>query len=227
MAGWGGGWSGESCCGRGWDAGGGCRHSKTEYVLAVCVASARLLCCRGYGGYGEIGNGLNTNVNSPDWVVGGHTFSAITAGTYHACGIRISDSAAVCWGDYQGTSNYATYTPTVITGGYAFSQITGGYYTTLGLLTNVGRARHLPAIARVAKCFLLVAPHRLPAADWLASDCPNMRFSLGIGSAISTYVNTPVLVAGGYTWSSLVDSHISEHSCAVNSNSTLMCWGAK
>jgi alpha-tubulin suppressor-like RCC1 family protein len=54
--------------------------------------------CWGYGGDGEIGDGLSTNRAIPTAVTGGLSFTRVSAGGAHSCG-ETPGKRAYCWGD--------------------------------------------------------------------------------------------------------------------------------
>jgi len=58
--------------------------------------------CWGWNGSGELGDGTTTNRLVPTVVAGGLTFTAVSAGFGHTCGVTPS-GAAYCWGgNYAG-----------------------------------------------------------------------------------------------------------------------------
>lgn len=50
---------------------------------------------------GELGTGGTPGSTvyelAPKLVLGGHTYSSISAGRYHTCAVRATDSALLCW----------------------------------------------------------------------------------------------------------------------------------
>lgn len=52
----------------------------------------------GLGGNGELGNGNDGNSNVPVQVLGNHTFTSISAGWNHICGVD-SEGRGWCWGE--------------------------------------------------------------------------------------------------------------------------------
>jgi alpha-tubulin suppressor-like RCC1 family protein len=92
--------------------------------------------CWGTESNGRLGNGSTAGTQpSPVAVSGGHTFTQISAGVFHSCGI--AGGAGLCWGpDGQGQlGNGATTgnqsTPQAVEGGITFAQlVAGGEYTT-------------------------------------------------------------------------------------------------
>ena len=53
--------------------------------------------CWGYNGQGQLGNGTNTDSNTPVAVSGITGAAAIVAGSYHSCAL-LADTTVKCWG---------------------------------------------------------------------------------------------------------------------------------
>jgi len=56
--------------------------------------------CWGVNNSGQLGDGSITNSSTPVAVSGGLTFSTLTAGAGHTCGLT-STKTTYCWGDNQ------------------------------------------------------------------------------------------------------------------------------
>ena len=74
--------------------------------LVVLRASLCQLCHTGYNGKGQVGNGITVSpVTTPMAVVGSVTsWSAISAGGFHTCGLAATDGSAYCWGEALGSA---------------------------------------------------------------------------------------------------------------------------
>jgi alpha-tubulin suppressor-like RCC1 family protein len=88
-----------------------------------------------------LGDGTTTSRSSPVVVLGGLTFSAVSAGEYHSCGVT-TGGAAYCWGDNQygqlgdGTLINRT-SPVPVVGALRFATVsTGNRYHTCGETTG-------------------------------------------------------------------------------------------
>lgn len=92
--------------------------------------------CWGDNTDGQVGDGgTGGQVSAPTAVVGGITFSTITAGTTHSCGLTASGQA-YCWGDNTygqlGDGNAATGSPSPapVGGSHVFVAISAGEHHT-------------------------------------------------------------------------------------------------
>lgn len=87
------------------------RRVQTTLRFSALAAGANHTCaigetgsassCWGSGEFGQLGNGSVTNSSTPTAIGGGLSWTAITAGDNHTCGIA-SSGLAYCWG--QGSS---------------------------------------------------------------------------------------------------------------------------
>src|SRR5258708_4752059 len=94
--------------------------------------------CWGGNFFGELGDGTTTNRSTPTLVLGGVSFVAVSAGSFHTCGVTPA-GAAYCWGRNSfgelgdGTTiNQLTPVP-VLAGGRFFTAVSAGYSYTCGL----------------------------------------------------------------------------------------------
>jgi alpha-tubulin suppressor-like RCC1 family protein len=147
-------------------------------------------------------------------VTGGHTFSAISTGLLHTCGLT-TGAAVYCWGYGQdgelgdGTTGGSS-SPVAVAGGLTFTALSASGFHTCGITTN-----------GTAYC-------------WGA----NAFGQLGDGSTTSSSV--PVAVAGGLTFSALASGANGlglatgrsntapagdEYTCGVTTAQAAYCWG--
>ena len=160
--------------------------------------------CWGSNFEGQLGIGrLTTNPEGsrvafePLPVTGGLTFTAVSAGNWHSCGLTTS-GAAFCWGsNFYGQlgdgSTSSTLSPQAVSGGLTFSAVAAGYSHTCGLTTG--------------------------GAVYCWGD--NAYGQLGNGTTSGSSV--PMAVAGGNTYSSVAAGIY--FTCAIGSGGTADCWG--
>lgn len=157
--------------------------------------------CWGEDTSGRLGNGGGGNTTTPGLVTttGVLTWSSLTTGLEHSCGIK-TDGTAWCWGEggsgRLGTGNSTDQqTPTAVTttGVLTWKKIVAGNYHNCGIKTD--------------------------DTLWCWGD--NYRGSLGDGT--TTTRNTPVQVSGGGTWVDVAAGAFS--SCGIKTDGTAWCWG--
>lgn len=79
--------------------------------------------------YGQLGNGGDDSQRAPVAVLGGHTFSSISAGAYHTCAID-KDGALWCWGyRWSNGQDDSTSVPEKVGGGHTWKAVTAGFST--------------------------------------------------------------------------------------------------
>jgi len=154
--------------------------------------------CWGHNGSGQVGMGTFVQGGrAPLLVTGGHTFTAVDAGSSHSCGVT-SGGVAYCWGNNQsgqlGDGSTMRRAAPVAVSGLALASITAGTDHTCGLTT-----------AGAAYCW-----------------GNNQAGALGNGS--TTLSPTPVAVVGGLTFASL--SAGSGQTCGSTTDGVEYCWGS-
>src|SRR3989339_384805 len=120
------------------------------YTCGIRANDSRVLCW-GDSAYGQLGDGqITTDRTSPYLTTDSSAYSRISAGGYHTCGIRQSDSRVLCWG--FGTNGALgdgsvgnNLEPTVTTDISSYLSVSAGgdsvrtYGHTCGIRTNDSR----------------------------------------------------------------------------------------
>ena len=124
---------------------------------------------------GQLGDGTPQNSSVPVAVYGGLTFTSISAGWYHTCGLT-SGGQAYCWGaSGLGVGDTAArFVPAATSGGLAFNKISAGGNHTCAL-TSAGQAY-----------------------------CWGANYAGQIGDSTTFSRLTPMPVSGGRTFQSIV-----------------------
>ena len=163
--------------------------------------------CWGYNGYGQLGtadlNTTNANVPTQVHAAGTYTWTSITAGAYHTCGISSNGgNIARCWGyNFGGSvgdnSTTTRYIPTAVAGNLTnWTRITAGNFFTCGSTTAF------------TQCWGENGSGQLGNDDPMASSL------------------TPVLVVGNLAFTSLDAG--ANHVCGktgTGATSVMYCWG--
>ena len=81
------------------------------WVFSCGVRTDGVGMCWGWNASGQLGRGtFHSIIPTPGLVVGGHTFQAIGAGFFHACGVT-TDGDTFCWGrNLEGELGDGTFT---------------------------------------------------------------------------------------------------------------------
>jgi alpha-tubulin suppressor-like RCC1 family protein len=178
------------------------------------LMSAGAIYCWGFNGYGQLGNGPGGSRDAcaehwgsvrgpcsttPVAVVGGLSFSALAAGTYHTCARTSAEAAVYCWGlnsNGQLGDGQNWWAPAPVVGDLSFSALGASYDHTCGL-TSSG----------AAYCW-----------------GNNNAGQLGDGSTATRA--TPVAVVGGHDFIAVVADGIhGGHTCALTRAGAAYCWG--
>ena len=179
-------------------------HLSAGGVFTCGIDTTGKAWCWGHDSYGELGDGDDNEQPeyAPVAVDTTLTFTDLTAGTNHICGIDSTDKAW-CWG-YDGsealgngTGTDDKYSPVAVTGALEFTHLTAGGHHTCGIDTT-GKAW----------CW---------GADWSGQ--------VGNGNVAQQSTEpVPVAVASDRIFSHLTAGFF--HTCGIDTTGTSWCWGA-
>jgi len=170
--------------------------SGANHTCALTAAGAAH--CWGNNGNGQLGNNSTTGSATPVAVSGGLTFTSLAAGLAHTCGL--AGTTLYCWG-YDGNGQLGDdatlaqkLVPTAVAGVLSWAAVSAGYLHTCGRTTSGD-----------AYCW------GYDALGQLGND------------AAFVQQPTPVLVAGGLTWTAVHAGGF--HTCGVTNANAGRCWG--
>ncbi|MBN2161226.1 MAG: hypothetical protein JW807_17695 [Spirochaetes bacterium] len=206
--------------------------------------------CWGRNTYGELGNGTSSDFqNTPTPVSGGHSFSAITTGYYHTCGITDTGDA-YCWGynNYGQAGNAAAseqeLVPVLVSGGHKFQTVEADGYTTCGLTQSgefycwginawgqfgIGSCNYINSTPVPAATGIQVSSFGVAGINVCVLDGNNEAYCAGEGSfggngnGSFEDSSTMVPVSGGHIFRSLSSNYTS--SCGIDMDNNAWCWG--
>ncbi|HWO17207.1 MAG TPA: hypothetical protein VNO30_00465 [Kofleriaceae bacterium] len=179
-------------------------NNAADLDLACIVASGEVRCW-GDNRYAQLGQGAAAQSARPVEIIGGHTWSALAAGTSHVCGI--AGDQVLCWG--STTSGQAS-----------------------GVLAGTSNA---PCGAFDGQACDVLAPTALPAVTAPRQLALGFAHSCALGDALTCWGDdgagqlgapslppSPALVPGA--WSALLAPR-GNTQCATQSDQTF-CWGS-
>jgi alpha-tubulin suppressor-like RCC1 family protein len=204
---------------------------------------------------GQLGDGTTSGRLVPTPVVGGLSFTAVSTGMWHTCGITTS-GAAHCWGFNNGgqlgdgtTTNRLV--PTPVAGARAFSSISaagstcgvttsgeaycwggnsngvlGDGTTTERLLPTPVAGSHRFTDVRIAEMHTCGVTTGAAALCWGRNEWGQLGDGTG-GTGIARQVPTPVV--GGHAFAAVSTGgsiFTGAHTCGVTRGGLAYCWGA-
>ena len=157
--------------------------------------------CWGSNNNGQLGNGPQSSSSVPVRIAGDLQFNEVAAGVFHTCAIDQS-ALAWCWGNNStgqlgSGDNVSTQLPVQVSGGIQFKHLSSGRSHTCGLTGRPG-----------------------------AAYCWGNNSAGALGDGTQTSTTSPVPVAGGSGWLQIsAGRDLNGHTCGVDSNLQVWCWG--
>ncbi len=213
-----------------------------QHTCAVKIdGEARGLWCWGSNAYGQAGQPPGPNVTTPTLIAGPWVFDSVLAGAAGTCARQVGGEV-LCWGKNQrgelGARTGAPVAASSLGGAVAFA--VGGAHTCLLAEDGTLACRGDNAYGQLG--IGVPGSTRVPAQvgmdiDWsgvsagvfhtcarrgAALYCWGEGLSQQIGVGLDS--TTPVPVGVGGTWTSLAAG--GSHTCALQSDDSLWCWGS-
>jgi alpha-tubulin suppressor-like RCC1 family protein len=185
-----------------WPGGAAVSHVAVGASHTCATTSVAEMYCWGSDSSGQLGIGSQNDRRTSPMLVSGVSFSGVTAGRAHTCGISVPspDSTYVyCWGandrgQVGDSSNAQRTAPAPVAPKIAFSSVTAGEDHTCAIATATG-----------------------------AAFCWGDNTNGQLGDSSTNARNSPVPVAGGHSFIEI--SAGGNHTCGVTGALTVYCWG--
>ena len=154
--------------------------------------------CWGVNGVGQLGIPTSTFLSpTPVVVSGGHTFTSLSVGTHHTCGVAMG-GVTYCWGfnnrnqlGFDGPE--FSHDPLQVSGGHTFAAVVSGQEHSCGV-DQVG-----------------------------ATFCWGWNFWGQLGVDSLTVASIPQPVTGGLSFTEIASGM--DHACGITADGTAYCWG--
>jgi alpha-tubulin suppressor-like RCC1 family protein len=202
--------------------------------------------CWGLNANGQLGNTSNTDSSTPVTVSGGFTYSSVSAGGGHSCGVRNAGTVGQikCWGlnnHGQLGNGGTTNSNAPVTAGVTYSTVSAGFDHTCGLTTgnvikcwggnwggqlgaNGTTEQHAPAA--VAGTWLSVSAgdyHTCGISNTNVAKCWGWNGNGQLGDGTNTNQTVPTTVLGSITFTSLAGGM--QGTCGLTGAGVTYCWG--
>ena len=199
-----------------------------------------------YSGFGPLGDGSVTPRSVPVAVTGDLTFSSVSPGREHTCGLTATGSA-YCWGAgglLGDGSSVGSAVPVAVTGGLTFSALSAGASRTCGL-TATGAAycwgagplgdgssagSTVPVAVGGGGTFIAISAGGFDAGYTCGVNTSGTAYCWGdgghgeLGNGSNGFSLVPAAVSGGLAFSA-VDAGWRYHTCGLTTNGAAYCWG--
>jgi alpha-tubulin suppressor-like RCC1 family protein/uncharacterized protein YjdB len=216
---------------------------------ACALSTARQAYCWGRDSLGQLGDDRFVNSTTPIPVVGGRTFSAISAGGEHTCGI--SGGEAFCWGSNvqgqlgNGAIGVHSAVPVAVAGGHTFTAISAGWQHTCALTSSGqvmcwGGNSNAQASGDGVGSPPIAQPTAVGSATYtMISSGTYHSCALAVGGTVSCWGwnewgqagngTTSIAAPAAAVVSTLLFRSVSagaEHTCAIGTDNETYCWGS-
>src|SRR3989339_598112 len=183
-----------------------------NFACGIRANDSRVLCW-GYGYYGRLGDGISAVHNNtiPTLTADTSEYLSVSAGDYHACGIRKSDGRVLCWGD----------------GSYG-ALGDGNNITTVESLRSGSHAALIPPLTVDTSAYSDISVGWRHACGIRANDSRVLCWGFGrdgqLGNGLQISLGNPTLISDNSVYSKISAGVM--YTCGIRANdSRVLCWG--
>ncbi len=170
-----------------------------------CAVSGGAVYCWGYNNHGQLGNGTTTNSSIPVLVSGLPVIATVYAGEFHTCALSVAGNV-YCWG-YNAYGQLGNNLSADLSSPVEVKGTSGSGFLSNIVSIATGSA-HSCAVSNTGLAYC-----------WGYDG----NGQLGIGSANNAVNGLPIQVSNITGIASIAAGYL--HTCAINTNKNLYCWG--
>jgi alpha-tubulin suppressor-like RCC1 family protein len=211
-----------------------------DHTCGVALSPIGAAYCWGENFHGELGDGTTTERHAPVLVIGGINFVSVSAGGNFTCGLAVN-GGVYCWGagGALGNGSFAQSSlPVRVASSVTFAAVSAGLEHACALGTDGlgycwGQGQFLGDGVQSDTAHSTPVPlagnikFRVLQPSWNGGCAIGQDDQTYCWGQIprTTFANSPTLLPGGLTFTSLGVGPTASHGCAITASHAAYCWG--